>query len=208
MWFDPSRPNSTCWLRFASDRRGATAVEFGLIMVPFLGLLLGIFQIGILFFTSEGLEGAVQDAARNIYTGQAQAANISTIDAFRTTYLCPTTGARLLPGFIDCTKLIIDVRTATSFASANTNSDFYKTASTNQFCPGPPGSTVIVRVAYPMPVIIPVIIGTSTQSVSTLRTGMVNDVPGNPGWKQLLLGTAVFVNEPYAAASYTPPAGC
>lgn len=193
---------------FSSDRRGTTAIEFGLIMVPFLGLLLGIFQIGILFFTSEGLDGAVEDAARNIYTGQAQAANITTADAFRTTYLCPASGPRLLPSFIDCTKLIIDVRTATSFASADTALDFYKTASTNQFCPGPPGSTVIVRVAYPMPVIIPIIIGTNTQSVGILRAGMVNDVPGNPGWKQLLLGTAVFVNEPFASSNYTPPAGC
>ncbi len=188
------------------DTRGVTAVEFSLIIVPFLGLLLALVQVGLYLFASEGLDVAVQDAARNIYTGIAQTSGISTATAFRTAYICPVNQPRKLPSFIDCNALIIDVRTVSSFTSADLNADFYKTTTT--FCPGSPGDIVIVRVIYPMPVIVPVLVRSPTASVSVLRTGTVNDVPGNSGWKQLLLGTAVFQNEPYDGSNYVPPTAC
>lgn len=193
--------------RFRRDRKGTTAVEFGLVVVPFLGILLAIFETAFMFWNSEGLEAAVQDAARNILTGTAQAANISTADQFRTTYLCPATGRRILPSFIDCSQLIIDVRTATAFASADTSNDFYLNPASTQFCPGAPGTIVIVRVAYPMPVFLPIIAGFSNAGIHQVTTGLISDVPNNPGMKHLLLGTAVFQTEPYAA-NYTAPAGC
>jgi Flp pilus assembly protein TadG len=195
------------WRRFKSDRRGASAVEFGLIAIPFLGLLLAIFETGLMFLNSEGLEAAVQDAARNIMTGQAQAANVSTASQFVSTYMCPSTGQRILPSFIDCTKLIVDVRTASNFSSADVTKSFYQTPSSQQFCPGGPGVVTIVRVLYPMPVFLPLLGGT-IKSFAPITAGIVNDVPGNAGYKHLLLGTAVFQNEPYQGSTYTPPAGC
>ena len=184
------------------DERGTTAVEFGLIAVPFFGLLLAVLQTGLYFFASEALDVAVQDAARNIYTGTAQTAGVATAAAFSSKYLCPTTGGRKLPSYIDCTQLIIDVRSASSFAATDTTSDIYN--ATTQFCPGAPGDIVVVRVIYPLPVLIPVLGRTGSSSVGVLRTGMVN----NGGWKQILLGTAVFQNEPYDGSSYVAPAGC
>jgi Flp pilus assembly protein TadG len=201
-----TRPFRSFSLRsFGSDRRGATAVEFALIMIPFMGLLLALFQAGIVFFTSEALEAAVEDAARNIYTGNAQTTGVSSASQFVSTFLCPTTGGRKLPTYVDCSKLIVDVRTAASFSAGDTSADFWQAGSTQQFCPGGEGDIVIVRVIYPLPAILPALTGT-IKSFGTSHAGLVDTVPNNAGWKQLLIGTAVFQNEPFGAS--TPPTGC
>ena len=187
----PHRRRALLLRRFGRDRRGATAVEFGMIALPFIALIMAIFQQGMYFFTSEALDAAVQSAARNVYTGQAQTAGISSAANFVSTYLCPASGGTKLSSLIDCSKLFVDVRTAPtqgSFSNIDTKADFYKVGSTAQFCPGGPGDIVIVRVIYPLPVYAPGIFTGST----------VTDVPNNAGVKQLLLGTAVFQNEPYA----------
>ena len=58
---------------FAADTRGATAVEFALVAVPFLGLLMAIFQAGFAYFASENLQAATQSAARNLFIGTRKA---------------------------------------------------------------------------------------------------------------------------------------
>ena len=193
---------------FTADARGATAVEFALIAVPFLGLLLAIFQTGFAYFASENLQAAVQSAARKLYVGTAQGNGVSTASAFINQYLCPSSGGTLA-SFIDCTKLIVDVRVSTTgtFTGLDTAADFYQASATTAFCPGGPGDVIIVRVIYPLPVYLPVIGTTNGRDVNVVRAGSVNDVPGASGWQQLLLGTAVFRNEPFSA-SYTPPSGC
>lgn len=193
---------------FITDTCGATAVEFGLIMVPFLGLMMAIFQAGFAYFASENLQAATQSAARNLFIGTAQGKGVSTASAFVSQYMCPTGGGPLA-SFIDCTKLIVDVRVsaAGTFAGLDTSADFYQAGSATKFCPGRPGDIVIVRVIYPLPVFLPLLGTTNGRDVSVIRTGTVNDVPGVSGWQQLLLGTAVFRNEPFAS-SYSPPSGC
>ena len=149
---------------FCLEIRGASAVEFGLVAIPFLALLLSIFETGFVYWTSAGLQVAVQDASRNLLTGVAQGASVSTADQFRTTYLCPTTGTRVLPSFIDCSKLIIDVRSYstgsyTTFSTLDIADDFYASGTPRLFCPGRAGAITVVRVAYPMPVFLPTIVG-------------------------------------------------
>ncbi len=194
--------------RFECDRRGSTAVEFGLVSIPFLGLLLATFEVGFVFFTNEGLAAATQEAARNMMTGAAQQANITTADQFRTTYLCPATGPRVLPSFIDCSKLIIDVRAASTFGAVDTSDTFYLNPKTTQFCPVGPAAIMVVRVVYPMPVMLPLLGSISAGVFGQITTGLVNNVPSNPGWKHLLMGTAVFQTEPYPSTSFTPAPSC
>ena len=194
--------------RFGRDARGATALEFGIIAVPFLGLLLAIMELGLRFLINSNLEAGVKQASRALLTGAAQTAGVSTASQFRTTYLCPAAGSSVLGSFIDCTKLIIDVRVSTAFSGSDLSNGFYKTQTTNQFCPGAPSAITVVRVAYPMPSFLPILaIGTSS-SVGVNTTGLVNDVPGNPGWKHLLVGTSIFQAENYPAANYTKLPGC
>ena len=200
--------------RFARETRAASAVEFGLVVVPFLGLLLTIIETGFVVWTSEGLQTAVSDAARNLLTGAVQTQAIATADQFRTTYICPATGPRILPSFIDCSKLIIDVRSFpvpaaySVFATLDVANDFYASTATRLFCPGNAGAITVVRVAYPMPVFLPTIVGMSNNAISMLTAGLVVGVPGTTGYSHLLLATSVFQAEPYSNATYTPPAGC
>ena len=59
---------------FALGSRGAAAVEFALVSIPFLALTFGIIEIGLIYFVSTTLENATLQAAREIRTGQLQQA--------------------------------------------------------------------------------------------------------------------------------------
>jgi Flp pilus assembly protein TadG len=50
--------------RIATDRRGATAVEFALSVPVLLTLIIGILQLGTLFFANAGLQQAIESGAR------------------------------------------------------------------------------------------------------------------------------------------------
>jgi len=51
--------------RLASNRQGATIVEFALILPPLLLTLMGLFDMAHNMYTAQILNGAVQEAARN-----------------------------------------------------------------------------------------------------------------------------------------------
>ena len=195
------RPTTRSRLRrFARDVGGTTAVEFGLIAIPFLGLLCATFDTGLAFFAERNLDAAAQTAARQIRTGAVQAAGVVKVSDFVSTYICPTKGS-LLSSFIDCTKLIVDVRTSTTMTGNDLSNDFYKAGSSNpnQFCLGAPHTVTIVRVAYPMPWYMPVV----TTGGIAQTAGLVNDVPNNPGWKLLLVSASAVRTEPYLASMYS-----
>lgn len=103
------------WLRrLSGDERGATAVEFAMVIGPFLMMLMGIIGIGLYFFTTFSLENAVERASRIIRTGQAQQ---QTSPAF-TAADFKTQVCNLMPGFADCTNgLQVNVQNYASSAS-------------------------------------------------------------------------------------------
>jgi Flp pilus assembly protein TadG len=68
--------------RFASCRKGVTAIEFGMVALPFMMFAFGIMGTGLHFFTQNSLEHAVETAARKIRTGQAQQ-NGTTVAQFK-----------------------------------------------------------------------------------------------------------------------------
>lgn len=185
--------------RFREDRSGVTAIEFALISVPFLGMLMAIFQAGLYFFTSEALDAAVQDAARGIYTGQIQGANVTSASDFVNNYVCPSNGGTRLSTLIDCSKLIVDIRPAPnsgSFSGINTAADFYQTGAATKFCLGAPNDIMVVRVIYPLPIFAPVLVTTTGTNAQASNAGSVSF--NSLGQKQILLATAVFQNEPFA----------
>lgn len=53
---------------------GATAVEFAMIATPLFFIIFAVFELAFVFIVSTTLEAAVSRAAREIRTGQAQAA--------------------------------------------------------------------------------------------------------------------------------------
>jgi len=194
----PGRGRGGLLGRFRRDDRGAYAVEFGLLALPFFGLIFAIVEVSWVSFNSEQLQAAVSRASRQVMTGTAQQ-NYSTPASFVSNLLCPTDGTRILPSFMDCSKLIVDARTAADFKSADMTSSFY-TQSSLKYCLGKANTVVVLRVVYPMESIFPL-------SIYNRYIGLANNVPNAPGWKHVLLGSAVFETELYQG-NYTAPPTC
>jgi Flp pilus assembly protein TadG len=55
--------------RVRRETSGATAVEFGFVIFPFMMLLFAIMSAGLFFFTSFSLENAIWSASRDLRTG-------------------------------------------------------------------------------------------------------------------------------------------
>ncbi len=165
--------------RLGRDKDGAAAVEFALVVTPFLALIFAIIESAVVFFAGQVLETAVYDSARLIMTGQAQTAGMS--QAQFKQQVC----ARIY-GLFDCAGgIFVDVKSYPSFAAVNiinpidANKDFVNNFT---YAPGNPGDIVVVRLFYQYPVYV---------SLLGLNLADIN------GGKRLIAATAAFRNEPY-----------
>lgn len=107
--------------RFRRAQEGATAVEFGFIALPFLMLLAAIMETALMFWTSQVLEEAVSQTSRRLLTGESQTRYVGTGPQNTTKFredVCAVATT-----MVDCSKLVIDVRTYSSFAGAKTGVD-------------------------------------------------------------------------------------
>ena len=59
--------------RYARDKRGAMAIEFAIVVGPFLALLFGQVAVGLFFFATFSAEHAVKEVSRQIRTGEVYA---------------------------------------------------------------------------------------------------------------------------------------
>jgi len=97
---------------FVRHQRGAVAIEFGLLAVPFFMIVGAILETSLVFLSSQILETAVQDASRHIRTGQAAAEAFEPGD-FRARICGHTWGL-----FGDCSGLFIKVAPIDNFQAA------------------------------------------------------------------------------------------
>lgn len=188
--------------RFLKDTNGATAVEFALVSIPFLGLLFAIFETALVFFTAQTVDAATAEAARQIMTGQAQGdSSVTTAAQFKTKYLCPTTG-RILPSYVNCNTIVVDVRPATTWTSADQTKNFF-TETNHKYCTGGSSQIVVLRVGYPMPVYLSVLAMNNSGDAYVSTAGQTN-ISGS--MKHLIVATSVFQNEPFPGV--TALSGC
>ncbi|WP_297113230.1 TadE/TadG family type IV pilus assembly protein [uncultured Devosia sp.] len=68
------------WRRLRRNQRGATVVEFALLVGPFLFLLLGTMEVSMQYFVATAMDYSVQRTARLVRTGQAQTQGMSAED--------------------------------------------------------------------------------------------------------------------------------
>jgi len=101
--------------RFYTDENGVTAIEFALLGLPFFAIIGAILETAMIFFASQVLDSALNDSARLIRTGQAQAQNYD-VNAFRTA-VCSE-----LYGLFDCSKVKIRVSEIVNFSAAGLSS--------------------------------------------------------------------------------------
>lgn len=142
--------------RFGSNTSGATAVEFGLVAIPFFALLFAIIQTALVMFGSQALQAMTSTGARKIMTGEMKS---STFGDFKNA-MCPTLPAdrKGMAALFDCTKMLVQVQSFENFGSTEAGVINDKCFTLNPaptsgdcFVPGGREKFVIVRVAYDWP---------------------------------------------------------
>ncbi len=155
-------------------------MEFALVATPFFFLLFAIMELAMLFVVSAVLENATMDTSRLIRTGIVEHEGI-TRAAFKTE-LCSKLGVLAH----DCEKRTdIDVRIIPQFRQTPPPDPLASgSMDKNQleYLPGSPGSLVLIRVWYSMPLVTPML----SQAVSRLNSG-----------DAVVSVATAFRNEPY-----------
>ncbi len=132
--------------RFRRDRAGTSAVEFGLLIVPFMLTLLGTFEVGYTFFMVSALDSAARGSARAVMTGAVSTAGMGA-STFRTSVVCPK-----LPKNFTCSDVFVNVTVVPTGSSPTGYYSYVNTAKSallvpalnataNSFCPGSGSNT-------------------------------------------------------------------
>lgn len=165
---------------YLKDRRGVTAIEFGLIATPFFFMLIGIIEMALMFTSQSLLEASTTQAARQIRTGQIQQAGGDMEQAFRT-LVCDF--AEVL---IPCDDIQFQVMNINSFQDAEDfpppTYDEDGNLEDQGFDPGGSDDIVMIRVAYSYPIITP------------LMSEVLNN---DGGTHRRMISTIVLQTEPY-----------
>ncbi|MFV0281951.1 MAG: TadE/TadG family type IV pilus assembly protein [Rhodoblastus sp.] len=153
---------------FVEDARGATAVEFAIISIPFFMTLCAIFEAAFLLFNQSNLENATYEASRQLLTGQIQTSGQTGPQQLSdfSNLVC----AKLWRNF-DCSKVKVDVRSAASYSSSfDTTKTICNAGQAAGYSPGSSGSVLVVRVCYPYPIYFNRFSGFNAPTVSLMAT--------------------------------------
>lgn len=133
---------------FTKNDKGATAVEFGLIAVPFFLLISMWLELGLTLFQQTLLDNAVRKESRLIRTGQITSSGATTFAA----NLCSDVQA-----LMSCSGIQVNVKSAATFAALSSavpsNASSQMTAT--GFAPGSSGQDVLVQVGYTRNIVVP-----------------------------------------------------
>ena len=155
-------------------------------------MILFIMVVALIEYQSEALDYAVEKAARQIMTGQAQKQAVGQ-SAFRTQMLCP-----YLPAAMNCSNVIISVQTVTPGAQPSGYYTLVNTTATQLVLPtmtvdaGPYSLGIQYSYEY-LIVVYPV---TFIPSFFARILGGGTTYMGLPAY--LLVSTVAFKNEPYS----------
>lgn len=122
--------------RLLRDSRGASALEFAIVGPAFLALLLAILYTMFIYLAQQMLETAAQSAGRLLLIGSAQTTQLAngnvgmSASDFKNAICNGTTGTdasgqsitipAMLPPMLSCSRLTVNVTTATSYNVAST----------------------------------------------------------------------------------------
>jgi Flp pilus assembly protein TadG len=175
-------PNLKTLRRFGRARRGAAAVEFAMIAMPFFLLTFGMAEIAMLGIAQSSLDFAVSETARQIRTGRAQTGGVTGAEI--KAELCDQANNFML---MSCdSNLFLDVDRFASFVEASNNAedpiedDQFQPSEDYQ--PGAASDIVVVRAYYRWHIITP------------LFEPLFQNVSGG---ERILVSTMMFRNEPF-----------
>ncbi len=162
--------------RLRADNSGATAIEFGIIALPFFALLVALIEVSLVFFANFSLDSAVDEASRLVRTGQAQTQGLSETQ-FKQSICNNATGLQNCMG-----NLKLDVQRFNNFsgvtmpgpldAGGELRNDF-------TFDLGTGGDVIVVRAFY----------------VWDLIASFPGSLGNMPDGGRLIIATAAFRNE-------------
>ncbi|MFV0279139.1 MAG: TadE/TadG family type IV pilus assembly protein [Rhodoblastus sp.] len=180
--------------RFLRDARGASAVEFAIVTLPFIALVLAVLEMATTFYFSASLDQATHNVAQQIRNGTIQLSETSQAD-MRTKYLCP-----LLPRAMTCSKIQVGMQAnadcaTTSGNSAGCWSSYYSNwtqaarnkpaLDSSSYSTGVANNSLYMTVVYPMPLVF--------TYWSTIASAKINGVP-----VRAIVSTEIFINDPAA----------
>lgn len=168
--------------RFRRDTRGAVAIEFVVLAIPFALLVFAILESCISFAAQQVLSNATDDIARQLRTGQIKAGAVT--EQSLKTMICDRLEIIVADG---CPGLEVDLRRFNTFADAaavriKLTSDRDIDTSGFGVSPGPSMTKNMLRVFYRWPVMTDFM----RKSMSNLKDG-----------KTLHFATATWQNEPF-----------
>jgi len=177
--------------RFVHREEGSAAVEFAVVLLPFLGMMFAIMETALVFFAQQTLETAVADSARLIMTGQAQNGGWQPADFKRR--VCDR-----IYGLFSCDSsafvststspnVYVNVRTYSTFGGISYTPplDNQGNIDTSRFGydHSRSGDIVVVQLFYQWPIF-----------VTLMNLGSLSNMAAH---SRLLVATAAFRNEPY-----------
>lgn len=161
---------------FKKDHRGATAVEFAVLAVPFFMLIMGIIEFGLFMMTKIAIESATTQAGRASSLGACNVACVQELIVRKTNSLINGENAVVTAGVVDSATAAggapfagdLCLTTPPHFGGScpvdtvgyrdlNHNGRFDGSASTSSL--GGPGDLVEVRVSLPWHVLMPFLSG-------------------------------------------------
>jgi Flp pilus assembly protein TadG len=170
--------------RFLRHQSGGAAVDFALVLLPFLVVLMTVIESAVVLLAGQVLQTSATNAGRLILTGQAQNANY-TAAQFKST-VC----ANLTVMFNCANNLYVDVESFSTFSTISltnaTNANGTLNTGGFGYSPGNPGDIVVVRLIYQWPII-----------AAGLVAGLVNSANNT----NTLIATVAFRNEPYSPST-------
>ncbi len=178
-------------VRFARDKRAATAVEFGLVALPLFAIIFAALQAAIVLMAEQELETAAEQAGRLVMTNQVSstvgATNASGASIYQSQAQFTKQVCSFLVALFNCSNVMVNMQTASSWTTANTAAPSYATLQTNTWTYQTGSHTqantdiVVLQVMYEWPVF-----------GNFLGFNLANLANG----KRLLMATSVFMNEP------------
>ncbi|GJE41390.1 TadE/TadG family type IV pilus assembly protein [Methylobacterium soli] len=181
--------------RFLRAERGSAAVEFSLVVIPFLSLLCATLEVAVGGWAEDMLQQAVAEAGRQIYTGRFQANTATTsgaanlLTAFRTE-LCKENGQTRRTLFT-CANVRLNITQVDEFdkvalvsptVTSRTGVNNWNPSFGGSYACGKNGGIVIIQAAVDFPVFF-----------SQWSPGFVTLA----GAKRVLQAATVFRVEPY-----------
>ncbi len=158
---------------------GSTAIEFGMLAMPFIMLVVGIMEVSLMFAGMSVLDGATADAARKVRTGQVQQASGKPEDIFKNS-LCNSAKVML-----SCGKLqyeVIEIDKFANFSNYKPSYDKDGKLKSRGFTPGGVNTVNLIRVTYLFKLATPL---------------LGNILADSPGMTKRFVSTVVLETEPY-----------